>query len=318
MEFPLNFDLGILGFPQIPRAARPFALTPPHTRGKVAAIQITSMKTLKSFALLAALAVAGFLTANPAAAADYEPVVGLQTWTCRNMTFDQVVAFAEKHKLKQIQMIGSHMNPSAPPEETKRKQAILAAKGMTCYTFGVAGTSPEKEKNRQLFEFAKLVGCKVIVVEPKNDKALWDGLEELVKEYDIKLAIHNHGKDSVYGTPEKVWSVLKNRDRRIGVCMDVGHITGAGFDAAKAFAEYDGRVYDIHLKDKKIEQAGGKDVILDVLIGAGVSNYKGLLAELKKANWNGVMAIETDNGNYAKDPNEFVAGAIEYVRANRP
>ena len=276
------------------------------------------MKTLKSFAFLAALAVAGFLTSNPAAAADYQPVVGLQTWTCRNMKFDEVVAFAEKHKLKQIQMIASHMNPTAPPEETKRKKAILDSKGMTCYTFGVAGTSPDKEKNRPLFEFAKLVGCKVIIVEPKNDKATWDGLEELVKEYDIKLAIHNHGKDSVYGTPEKVWSVLKTRDRRIGVCMDVGHITGAGFDAAKAFADYDGRVYDIHLKDKKIEKAAGKDVILDVMVGTGASNYKGLLAELKKANWSGVMAIETDNGNYAKDPNEFVAGAIEYVRANRP
>ena len=234
------------------------------------------------------------------------------------MKFDEVVAFAVKHKLKQIQMIGSHMDPNASPEETKRKLAILAEKGLVCYTFGVAGTSPDKEKNRKLFEFAKLVGCKLIVVEPKNDKALWDGLEELVKEYDIKLAIHNHGKDSVYGTPEKVWSVLKNRDKRIGVCMDVGHITGAGFDAAKAFRDYEGRVYDIHLKDKKIEKVDGKDVMLDVKIGTGQANYPGLLAEMKKANWDGVMAIETDNGTFAKEPTEFVAAAIEFVRANKP
>ena len=56
-------------------------------------------------------------------------------------------------------------------EETKRKKAILDEKGLVCYTFGVAGTSPEKEKNRKLFEFAKLVGCKVIVVEPN---AAWN------------------------------------------------------------------------------------------------------------------------------------------------
>ena len=279
---------------------------------------MTLMKTLKSLALLAAVAVAGFLSTSTARAADYEPVVGLQTWTCRNMKFDDVVAFAVKHKLKQIQMIGSHMDPNAAPEETKRKMAILAEKGLVCYTFGVAGTSPDKEKNRKLFEFAKLVGCKLIVVEPKNDKALWDGLEELVKEYDIKLAIHNHGKDSVYGTPEKVWSVLKNRDKRIGVCMDIGHITGAGFDAAKAFRDYEGRVYDLHLKDKKIEKVDGKDVMLDVKIGTGSANYKDLLAELKKANWDGVMAIETDNGTFAKEPSEFVAAAIEFVRASKP
>ena len=113
--------------------------------------------------------------------------------------------------------------------------------------------------------------------------------------------------------------MLKSRDKRIGVCMDVGHITGAGFDAAKAFREYEGRVYDIHLKDKKTEKAAdGKTVILDVMVGTGDANYKGLLAELKKAKWDGVMAIETDNGTFAKEPTEFVTGAVKYVKTNRP
>ncbi len=256
-----------------------------------------------------------FAVALPAA--DYAPTVGLQTWTCRNMSFDQAVAFAVKHGLKQIQMMGGHMDPNAPREETLRKKAILDQHGLTVYTFGVAGTSPDKEKNRKLFEFAKLVGIKLIVVEPTNDKALWDGLEALVKEYDIKLAIHNHGKESVYGTPEKVWSVLKGRDRRIGVCMDVGHLVGAGFDAAQAFRGYEGRVYDIHLKDKKTEKVDGKSVLLDVKVGTGDADYKGLFAELKKARWGGVLAIETDNGTFAKDPTEFVTAAIAFVKQQR-
>ncbi len=261
---------------------------------------------------------AALLYVPAAIAADNGPKIGLQTWTCRGMKFDEVVAFAEKHGIKHLQAIGSHISPTGSLEEAKQKKAILDAKGIHFYTFGVAGTSADKEQNRKLFVFAKAMGIKVIIVEPKNDKALWDGLEELVKEYDIKLAIHNHGKESVYGTPEKVWSVLKNRDKRIGVCMDVGHITGAGFDAAKAFREYEGRVYDIHLKDKKIEKtADGKSVILDVMVGTGDANYKGLLAELKKAKWDGVMAIETDNGTFAKDPTGFVAGAIEFVKKNK-
>ena len=83
------------------------------------------MKTLKSFALLAALAVTGFLTANPAAAADYEPVVGLQTWTCRNMSFEQMVDFAVKHHIKYIQAISKHMDPNDTPDD--RLAASLAA-----------------------------------------------------------------------------------------------------------------------------------------------------------------------------------------------
>ena len=167
-----------------------------------------------------------------------------------------MVAFAVKHKLKYIQPFNKHINPMGSKEETLAKKAVLDKHGLTCYTFGVTGTYKEKEKNRTLFEFAKLMNIKVIVVEPR-DQSQWDVLEELVKEYDIKLAIHNHGLNSTYGSPEKVWKVLRNRDKRIGVCMDVGHITGAGFDAAKAFTEYKGRVYDIHLKDKKVEKVDG-------------------------------------------------------------
>jgi sugar phosphate isomerase/epimerase len=274
------------------------------------------MKSLQHL-FLVALAITTTLVGT-VRAADAAPKVGLQTWTCRNMSFEEMVAFAEKHGLKHIQAIGKHIDPMGSLDDAKKRKAVLDAKGMSFYTFGVAGTSPDKEVNRKLFVFAKAMGIKVIIVEPKNDPALWDGLEELVKEYDIKLAIHNHGKESVYGTPEKVWSVLKNRDKRIGVCMDVGHITGAGFDAAKAFVEYQGRVYDIHLKDKKTEKtADGKSVILDVMVGTGGANYKGLLAELKKAKWEGVLAIETDNATFAKEPTEFVRGAIDFVKKSQ-
>jgi sugar phosphate isomerase/epimerase len=262
---------------------------------------------------LTSLLAAACLLGSQSRAADYVPTVGLQTWTCRNMSFDEVVAFAVKHKIKHLEMISKHMDPGAPEEETLKKKAVLDQHGLVCYSFGVNGTSMDKEKNRKLFVFAKLMGIKVIIVEPKN-MAEWDNLEELVKEYDIKLAVHNHGITTPYGKPETVLGLLNARDKRIGVCLDVGHVTGAGFDAAKVFKDYGGRVYDIHLKDKKIEKADGKEVILDVDIGTGQANYKGLFEELKKAQWSGVMAIETDNGNFAKDPNEYVASAVKFVK----
>jgi sugar phosphate isomerase/epimerase len=267
---------------------------------------------MKSTFAALALLLATFTVAPTAQA---EPKLGLQTWTCRNMTFEQMVDFAVKHKIKYLQCISKHMDPAAPAAENLAKKAVLDKHGLVCYTFGVAGTSMDKEKNRKLFEFAKLIGCKVIIVEPKN-MAEWDNLEELVKEYDIKLAIHNHGKGSAYGDVETVKGVLAKRDRRIGVCIDIGHVSGAGYDVAKVFREYDGRVYDLHLKDKKIEKVDGKDVILDVEVGTGISNYKSLFAELKKANWDGVMAIETDNGGFAKEPTEFVEKAAKFFKAN--
>ncbi len=269
------------------------------------------------FCRFAALLCAACILATAVRGAEYEPKIGIQTWTLRNLEFDQVVDFCVKHKLKYVQMIGGkHMEPTAPIEETKRKKAILDKNGLVCYTFGVAGTSMNKEENRKLFEFAKAMGIKLIVVEPR-EMAQWDNLEELVKEYDIKLAIHNHGIESVYGKPETVKKILDRRDKRIGVCLDIGHVTGAGFDAAKVFHEYNGRVWDLHLKDKKVETADGKNVILDVEIGTGQANLKGLFAELKKANWQGVLAIETDNNVFATNPAKYVDGAIHFVESNQ-
>lgn len=238
------------------------------------------------------------------------PKLGLQTWTCRNMDFDQVVAFAVKHDIKNLQLISKHLDPKGPREESLRKKAILDKNGLVAYTFGVNGTSMNKEENRKLFEFAKLMGIQVIIVEPKN-MAEWDNLEQLVKEYDVKLAIHNHGKGTVYGDPATVKGILAQRDARIGVCLDVGWVTAAGFDAAAVFRDYGAnRVFDMHFKDKVYETAAdGKIVATDTEIGKGKANYAGLFEEIRKSKWSGVLAIETDSKAFAEDPNRLVSEA---------
>ena len=231
------------------------------------------------------------------------------------MNFDQVVEFAVKHGITHLQFIAAHFDPNGTKEETLRKKAILDAKGLVAYSFGVNRTSMDKEANRKLFEFAKLMGIQVIIVEPRN-MAEWDNLEELVKEYDIKLAIHNHGRDTVYGDPATVKKILAERDRRIGVCLDIGHVVGAGFDAVEVFRGYGDRVYDMHFKDKTVQtDAKGKRTPVDTEIGQGDTKYPALFAEIKKSKWSGVMAIETDSKAFAEDPNKLVAGAKKYFAA---
>jgi sugar phosphate isomerase/epimerase len=270
--------------------------------------RLTSL--LRPFAAI--LGLCAVLSAAPRAAA-YEPTVGVQTWSLREMDFDQAVEFASKHGFTHLQMFSRHIDPMGSIEETLRKKAILDSKGLKLYTIGVTGTSLNQADNRKIFEFAKLMGIQLIVVEPRDFRIL-DLLEELVKEYDIKIAIHNHGIKTLYGNPLVVRTLINHRDPRVGVCLDVGWITAAGFDAAKVFKEYQGRVFDIHLKDKKIERTQGDDVYLDVKVGTGHANYTGLFEELKAANWQGILAIETDNGTFAKDPTDFVLSARDFVK----
>jgi len=114
-----------------------------------------------------------------------------------------------------------------------------------------------------------------------------------------------------------VKQILATRDRRIGVCMDVGWVTAAGFDAAAVFRDYGAdRVFDMHFKDKTATTgADGKLVVTDVEVGKGQANYAGLFAEIKKSKWSGVLAIETDNRGFQQDPNALVNEAKTFFAA---
>lgn len=271
--------------------------------------------SLQNLLRLASLLMVLLVTQAPVSfAAEGDLKLGVQTWTLRNLNFDQVVEFCIKHKIKYLEVIGNHMDPKAPLEETARKKAILDKNGLVAYSFGVAGTSSNKAEDRKLFEFAKYMGIKVIIIEPGDYKAL-DHIEELVKEYDIKVAIHNHGIKSNYGNPAVVRNLLQHRDQRIGVCLDTGWITSARFDAAAVYKEYKGRVYDIHLKDKKVHATENGDVATDTFIGEGSANLKGLFKVLKESGYSGVLAIETDND--LKDPTEHMTKAIKFVAENK-
>lgn len=245
------------------------------------------------------------------------PKLGLQSWTCRNMTFEETVEFAAKHGITEVEFFRRHIDPHAPEEENLAKLEFLKTHGVKAYSIGVSGTTMDKEENRALFELAKLFDMKVIVVEPK-EQPQWDNLEELVKEYDIKLAIHNHGRGTVYGDPLTVRKVLEERDHRIGVCMDVGWVTAAEFDATIVLKKYGDRVYDMHLKDKTHSSMDDRGRPACTLIGQGDTNYESLIAAIKEIDWSGVMAIETDSAEFAEDPEAFVAGAKAFFYHHFP
>lgn len=258
------------------------------------------MKKLTTLALVASC----FLFSIVSAA----PQLGLQSWTCRNMSFEETVEFAAKHGIKYVEFFRKHIDANDPVEVNLKKIAFLKKHGVTAYSIGVSRTTLEKEDNRKLFELAKLFGMKVIVVEP-GDQMIWGNLEELVKEYDIKLAVHNHGTGTTYGNPSTVKHMLAERDHRIGVCMDIGWVTAAGFDAASVYKNYGDRVYDMHLKDKRLDLEDDRGRPTDTFIGLGNSNYAELVEAIIEDDWTGVMAIETDSSEFAEDPTEFVEGA---------
>jgi sugar phosphate isomerase/epimerase len=160
----------------------------------------------------------------------------------------------------------------------------------------------EEEVNKA-FDYASHAGFKTIIGVPSHN--LLNLVEQKVKATNIMLAVHNHGPgDEVYPSPESVYEKIKGLDKRIGLCIDIGHTQRIGQDPAKMAARYADRLYDIHIKD--VTGSTGKDTPLE--IGRGVIDIPAFLKRLIKIKYQGVVSLE-----YEKDANDPVPGASESI-----
>jgi sugar phosphate isomerase/epimerase len=153
------------------------------------------------------------------------------------------------------------------------------------------------------FDYAKRVGVDMIVGVPTYE--LLDYTEQKVKSSGIKIAIHNHGpEDKLYPAPQNVYDHIKNRDTRMGLCLDIGHAVRAGANLIQAVKEYKSRLFDMHIKDV----TGAYKDAKAIEIGRGVIDFPELVKTLKSIQYNGVCSIE-----FEKDMTDPLAGIAESI-----
>ncbi len=240
------------------------------------------------------------------------PQLGLQTWTCRKLSFEEMVSFAAEHRLTRIALFRAHVNPADPLEINAAKLRAMREAGLEPYTM-YSAMGRDSEEDRKVFALARQFGMKFLVVEPR-DLAKWPELLDEAKRNGVKLAVHNHGLETPYGDPATVRSLI-HKYPDLQVCLDVGWVTAAGFDAAEVFRSYVDRVIDLHFKDKSVSAgANGKNQPVDTYPGEGNVNFTGLFKAIREAGWSGTMAIETDSDAFAADPRELVRRSIAYFQ----
>lgn len=187
----------------------------------------------------------------------------------------------------------------------------LKKHGIMAVNYGVVGMPNNEAECRKVFEFAKKMGLPAVTSEP--DMETMDLLEKLVKEYDIKVGIHNHPKQD--NNPNyKVWdpnyvlSMVKGRDARLGSAADTGHWTRSGIKPVDALRILQGHIISSHLKD--LNKFGGD--AHDVPYGTGVSDVRGVLTELHRQGFDGNISLEYEY-NWDNSVPE-IAQCIGYVR----
>jgi inosose dehydratase len=232
--------------------------------------------------------------------------LGLASYTMHKFTLDQTLAGAKKVGLTHIALKDVHMGMNSTPAELQAIAAKVKAAGLELYGAGVIYMKNEAEVNRA-FEYAKNAGVKTIIGVPSHE--LLPLVNKKVQEYDIRLAIHNHGPgDKVYPSPESVYNHIKSLDKRIGLCIDIGHTQRIGLDPSKEVKKYAGRLYDIHIKDVTGSTSSDKPTEM----GRGVIDIPEFLKTLVKINYQGVVAFEFEKD--ANDPLPGLAESIGYTK----
>jgi inosose dehydratase len=232
--------------------------------------------------------------------------LGMASYSLREFKLDDTLAMTKRVGLKKIAFKSFHLPLDSSNEQIKEVVAKVQQAGLTLYGGGVIYMKNADEVNRA-FEYAKAAGMKVIIGVPNHD--LLPMVEQKVKEYNITLAIHNHGPgDKVYPTPQSAYEKLKGMDKRMGLCIDVGHAQRSGIDPSEAARRFADRLHDIHLKD--VNKSAGEGTTVE--IGRGVIDIPKLLKTLIDIDYSGIAAFEYEKD--AKDPLPGLAESVGYTR----
>jgi sugar phosphate isomerase/epimerase len=228
--------------------------------------------------------------------------LGLASYTLRKFSLDETLAMTRRVGLDYICLKSFHLPLDASPEEIAQATAKVKQAGITLYGGGVIGMKDEAAAKRA-FEYAKAAGMTTIVGVPAPD--VLPLTNELVQQYDIEVAIHNHGPgDKVYPTPESAYERVKDLDPRIGLCIDIGHTLRIGADPIADARRYADRLLDVHIKD--IHEASPKGRAVEV--GRGVIDIPRFLRTLIDVDYQAIVSFE-----YEKDAGDPLAGLAESV-----
>jgi sugar phosphate isomerase/epimerase len=268
---------------------------------------MTRRQAVKTASLLAAGAWTG--AAWQARAATPEFQLGLATVSLSKFPPDKVIDAAKKLELHNVSLFSSHCPWGGTPEQCRTAAQKFMDAGLTVTGCGVINLPNEEGAIRRAFDNAQAVGLPTMICKPAHDA--FPLIEKFVKQYNLRLAVHNHGPgDNGYPSPFDAWKAVEPYDKRIGLCIDVGHAYRAGADPVETIRKCQERLYDVHLKDSLAEIGATKDIPVEV--GRGRLDIKGILAALIEVNYSHIVAFEYEK--HEEDPTVGLLESVQYVR----
>lgn len=234
--------------------------------------------------------------------------LGLASYTFRNFSRDQMIGFLKQLDISELNAKDVKDHLPGDPQHEAEAIADYAANGIKLHAAGAIYFRKEEDADiRSQFEYCKRAAIPVIVAGDPMPETL-PRVEKFAREYDIRIAIHNHGpEDKVWPSPLDILRSIYNMDPRIGCCIDVGHTVRAGTDVVQAIREAGPRLFNVHMKD--LTDFHVKES--QVAVGRGKMPVREIFESLIAIHYRGFVDLEYEV--HAEDPMPGVIGSFAYM-----
>jgi sugar phosphate isomerase/epimerase len=237
--------------------------------------------------------------------------VGVQSYSLRNYKLPEAIRHLQGMGVHYVELAGTHLPPTASDEQIAETLKMCADADLKVSAHGVNGFSKNHEGNKKIFDFAKKLGIRTMSANPQPDADTFGSLDKLVAEYDMRIAIHNHGPGALYDKLDSVVKVIKDHDKRIGACVDCGHFLRSGEDPVKCVLELRERVYGVHMKDEKETNTKASS---NVVIGKGHLDVVGLFKALRQVKFPADGALSLEYEANPMNPIDDMKACLEVAR----
>jgi len=234
--------------------------------------------------------------------------LGVASYSLRNFPRDRAIEMVKALGTPYVNLKSVHLPFELSPEQLAAARREIEAAGLVIVGGGVItfdeDTDPGVEK---YFAYAKAAGMPLIAIH--TDPKLLSRIERFAKQYDIKVAIHNHGpEDKNFPSPYDALKHIRNMDRRVGLCIDIGHTVRTGTDVVRAIADAGPRLLDMHAKDLRDLTAKASQCI----VGQGAIPIAAIFEQLETVGYPGYVNLEYEID--VDDPLPGMKQSFAYMR----
>ena len=244
-------------------------------------------------------------TANPH---DRAVRLGVASYSLRKLSRPQAIAALREIGSPWVNIKSFHLTYESSREELAEGRREFESAGFEIVGGGTITLDKEDDADvRRSFDYARNSGFPLMVIAPTPGNL--ERIERFVKEYDIKVAIHNHGpEDRHFPGPRQALKLIEGMDSRVGVCIDSGHTARTGVDVVEAIAEAGPRLLDMHMKDLRDLSAKGSQCV----VGEGKMPISGIFRQLADMGYKGYVNLEYEID--ADDPLPGMLRSFAYMR----